>query len=201
AAERAVGRALGDLNPADQLAVGFEHHEGLIGGVDVALRVEAHAVRSAAVGLFFAGKDHLTFRQFAGSFDGVPDDLPQVDVGHQQRLTILRDEHAVGPRQVINHAGYLAVGGDVVDSFDRLIGRVAAVVGIGDVDAAVSIDRQIVGSIERFALVLLREDLDEFPFSVVVGAEQSHLGGVSLGGVDVTVLGAHQAVGAAGVGQ
>src|SRR6185369_16876467 len=69
------------------------------------------------------------------------------------------DEDAVGPREAVDHARQRAVGVDAVDAFLVQLQVLALrIAGVGEVDAALAVDGEVVGTVETLALIAVGED-------------------------------------------
>ena len=79
---------------------------------------------------------------------------------HIECLLIRRHLHAVRLAGIGNQSRHLAVRVEPIDRLDRLLDRLLAqVTRIGEVDAALLVDREVVGRVERLALVEAAQDV------------------------------------------
>lgn len=159
-AERAVRRLLRHADRAPLGAVGREHlHAGGRGHEQVARRVDRHAVR---VG--HRRRQHALVSQRAVAGDVVGAHRPG-RVGHVQHLLVRRQRDPVGPRRqrALPLRSQRAAGRHPEHPVERQLLRLPrrdAVRRIREVDRAVAAHRQVVGRIQRHALVAGR-DVDE----------------------------------------
>jgi hypothetical protein len=138
--------------------------------------------------------EHTLGSDFARPQDRIGADLTAVARDHVERALIGREKDAVGPGQALDDARHLAGRADVVDGEGPLrLLDIAPVFGVGEVDAAVPIDHEIIGSVEAFAVVALGQNLAK----LAARTHRDHTARAALAGDQRAIEREHQAVGAA----
>src|SRR5262245_22794544 len=159
-AERRIRRLARHLDGAEIFALGVEHlHTGHGGDVDAALAIERHSVGAALLALGDVAqlrKGALVLHAAVGlDVVGVHDRAEGVI--DDQRPSVAREGEPVGPCDlVVEDDGLLGAGRQIVDIGDAA-GLDRSRAGVGDVDAALGVDDQIVRRQERLALDALRD--------------------------------------------
>lgn len=197
AAERRVGRLLGEGDRAEFLAVGTEDLQAQRrGDIQVALDVDRQSV-AAAGALRFALiqlAEYPAVADFSGRLDGIGVHLFLHARNDVERFLVGRQDDAVGSGQVIAEPRDFAVRGAVIEGLFALRKRHGGAESrVREVDAAGLVEHQVVGRIETSALVGVRKRRDFLGRHVDLDDPTVHLArhDVSLG-VD------HQAVRVAG---
>jgi hypothetical protein len=201
-AEDAVGGALGDVNHAEGFAFFVEDVDAFGGDVEVAKGIAGEAV--AALGLSgVEGGEFAAVGDFAIGLDGVGPEAVAAVVHDVERGLVIGDEHAIGADEVADNAddvGRFAavfVRRGVIDAFDaegHFLG-LAAVAGVGEVEAAFAVDVEVVGGVVGFAV----EGFGQGGDGAAAGLLTGDAAGAAFTGEQGAGGGEHEAVGFAGV--
>lgn len=201
-AEDAVGGALGDVNHAEGLAFFVEDVDAVGGDVEVAKGVAGEAVAAFGFG-GVEGGEFAAVGDFAIGLDGVGPEAVAAVVHDVEGGLIIGDEHAIGADEVVDDAddvgGFAAVfvGRGVIDAFDaegHFLG-LAAVAGVGEVEAAFAVDVEVVGGVVGFAIQGFGQGGDGGGGEFLAG----DTAGAALASEQGACGGEHEAVGFAGL--
>ncbi len=145
-----------DIDMLDLFAGGVEDGDTLASKVNITLVVDGHAIRAE-----FA--EELFVLERAIGLDLIAIGFPRADVGHVKDFAVGSADDAVRLLKVFDDANeFLVISRQEINALVLFFGAafpvIAFVVGVGEVEAAARTNPDVIGSIEKFALIVGDDD-------------------------------------------